>query len=139
MLSPMIVLRRWPTCICLAMLGLEKSTTIVLGSAVFVTKISRGFVDLKQPVGQELCFEPQIDKPRPGNLGRLADIAQVQFLHDLFGEFARIGFQFLRQAHHAISLIIPKLRVLGRFDYRGTILAPGNCSHNCADPFFKYV
>ena len=31
MASPMIVLRRWPTCICLATFGLEKSTTTVCG------------------------------------------------------------------------------------------------------------
>ena len=61
--------------------------------------------------GEGLDPEPEIQKPRPGDLDRLAAVVDVELLHDLRGELARVELVALGQADEGVGLVVTELRL----------------------------
>ena len=66
--------------------------------------------------GDPVVAQPQVDEPRPGDLGLLEEFACRQAVDDLLGHVARLVL-FLRQAHGAVRLVVAVLGILGRLDH----------------------
>ena len=114
--SPITVERMWPTCIGLATLGAEKSITKVRGRAAGGDAQPRIAHRRREPLDQPLVLDPQIDEARPGDLRRLAEIADVEPADDFGGHLARRPAQPLAQRHGEVRLVIAELRVLAAAD-----------------------
>ena len=73
-------------------------------------------IHFQQAVGEKVVFQPQIDKSRPSDFRRFADVIQFKLCHNLFGQFPWIGFNLLGGGHDAIGLVITECGNLRKGD-----------------------
>lgn len=75
-----------------------------------------------------------IDETRAGDFHLVGDAGKIQRGDDLFGQRARIGFQCLGGAHHAVGLVVAEFRLGCRLDHGRRVRRAG-CRQRCLYPF----
>ncbi len=139
--SPMIVLRRWPTCISLAIFGLEKSTTTFCGSDISSTpRRSRSSVAIRSNSAATYWgLSRRLMKPGPAISGGSQRSLRSSCATTCSASLRGLVLSLFGQGHHAIGLVVAEFRVGGRPHNRGTILPSGRAHHRGSDSVIEYV
>ena len=115
MASPTMVVRRCPTCISLAMLGEEYSTTTVCGRATGSSP-SRGSSSMREASSAiHSLAQPEVDEARPADLGWLAHVGHVEPAGQFGRHLAWRAAQPLAERERHVGL---EVRERGRPDHR---------------------
>ncbi len=122
--SPITVERMWPTCIGLATLGAEKSTTNVRGRAAGGTPSRASPTAAESCSHQHVVPDPQVDEARPGDFRLVAEVGHVEPADHFGGHLAGRTPQPLGQRHGEVRLIIAELGVLAAADLFQTLVGP---------------